>query len=263
VLDLHCHILPGVDDGAIDLPDALDMARDALAQGCRAVCATSHFGESLFETTPRLLRDEHRRLVAALAGDGVALNVFPGAENFLSEDDAGAFAERAIPLGESGRWVLFDFSMREPPRCVGAVIEALRARGRGSVIAHPERNLALMDDPTPIAEWIARGALMQVNAASLVGLLGKDAQEMAEHLLERGAAHVLASDAHDRRKRPFCLADGRKAAEAIVGADEARRLCDDRPWSVVRGEPVPVTVPSLAPRSRGARLLRKLRDLGS
>lgn len=262
MLDLHCHILPGVDDGAIDLPDALDMARDAIAQGCRGVFATSHLGEKLFDTTPEVLRTEHRRLVAALARERIALQVFPAAENFLAEEDPVAFASRAMPLGES-RYVLFDFSMREPPSCVTAAIDALVARDRVAVIAHPERNLALMDDPSPVADWIARGALMQVNAASVLGLLGRDAQETAEHLLERGAAHVLASDAHDRKRRPFCLGDGRKAAETIVGADEAARLCSERPWMIARNEPIEVSTPSLGPRSKGARFLRKLRELGS
>ena len=263
MLDLHCHILPGVDDGAIDLPDALDLARDAVAQGCRAVFATSHYGEQTFDTSPELLRSEHRRLVAALAAEKIPLQVFPGAENFLAEEDPEAFAARAIPLGENGRYVLFDFSMREPPSCVAETISALRARGRVAVIAHPERNLALMDDPSPIAEWIAAGALMQVNAASLIGLLGRDARELAEHLLEHGAAHVLASDAHDHKRRPFCLFYGRQLAAEMVGEEEAERLCAERPWRIARNEPIEVHTPTLGPRSKGARFLRRLRDLGS
>jgi protein-tyrosine phosphatase len=189
MLDLHCHILPGVDDGAIDLPDALDMARDAIEHGCRAVFATSHFGETLFDTTPELLRNEHRRLVVALAAAKVALQVFPGAENFLAEEDPVGFAARAIPLGENGSYVLFDFSMREPPSCVAGRSRPCGLAGAWRSSRTPS-NLALMDDPSPIAEWIASGALMQVNAASPRGSLGRDAQEMAEHLLERGAAHA-------------------------------------------------------------------------
>jgi len=262
VLDLHCHILPGVDDGAIDLHDALEMARAAVAQGCRAVCATSHLGESLFDTSPDLLRDEHRRFRAAVAREGIPLEVFAGAENFLGDEEAERFAARAVPLGEHGRWVLFDFSMREPPPAVGAAIDALAARGLGAVIAHPERNLGLMDDPSPLEAWVARGALLQVNAASLLGMLGKDAQEMAEWLLANGGAHVLASDAHDLARRPFCLAAGRRAAAAIVGEEEAARLCTDRPWSVARGERVRPEPLSLPPRSKGGRLLRRLRRLG-
>jgi protein-tyrosine phosphatase len=262
VLDLHCHILPGVDDGAIDLPDSLEMVRAAVEQGCRAVVATSHLGESLFDTSPELLQAEYARLVDAVASERIPLEIFPGAENFLGREDAVLFAERAVALGRAGRYVLFDFSMREHPPAIEAAIEALHARGRRAIIAHPERNLELMDDPAPITDWIARGALMQINAASLLGLLGRDAQEMAAYLLAGGACHVLASDAHDRSRRPFCLGDGRKAAAEFVGEAEAARLCEENPWKIIRGEDVTTAPPSLTSRSKGARLLRKLRNLG-
>ncbi len=263
MLDLHCHILPGVDDGAVDLVDSLEMARSAVAQGCRAVVATSHLGEALFDTSPELLRTEHAHLVKAIAAERIPLQVLPGAENFLGWDDAPPhFADHAVPLGEIGRYVLFDFSMRERPDGVGAAIAALRAKGRRAVIAHPERNLALMDDPTPIVEWLAAGALLQVNAASLLGLLGRDAQWMSTYLLSSGACHVLASDAHDLRRRPFCLGAGRKALTGLVGDALATRLCEETPWMIARGEDVTTTPAELAPLSKGARLWRKLRSLG-
>lgn len=262
MLDLHCHILPGVDDGAIDLADSLEMARDAVAQGCRALVTTSHLGEALFDTSAELLRVEHARFAKALAAERIPLEVFPGAENYFGREDALTFAERAVGLGPVDRYVLFDFSMREPPPGVDAAIEALKARKRRAIIAHPERNLALMDDPAPLADWVARGALLQINAASILGLLGRDAQEMAAYLLSCGACHVIASDAHDRERRPFCLGDGRKAAAELAGEADAARWCDEHPWKIVRGEDVPTAPLSLAPRSKGARLLRKLRNLG-
>lgn len=263
MVDLHCHILPGVDDGAIDLHDSLQMARAAVEQGCRAVVASSHLGESLFDTTSELLRTEHRKLVSAIEREGIPLRVIPGAENFLPDGDGKAFVENAVPIGENGRWVLFDFSMRRPPGCVGAVIEGLKTRGLGAIVAHPERNVALMDDPSPLADWVAQGALLQVNAASLVGLLGKGPQDTAVWLLETGAAHLLASDAHDLVRRPFCLAAGRKAAAEIVGEAEAEALCGTRPWQVAEGKPLTVAPLKLPSRSKGERLLRKLRRLGN
>lgn len=262
MVDLHCHILPGVDDGAIDLHDSMHMARAAVGQGCKAVVASSHFGEALFDTTPELLRQEHERLVKALAREQIPLQVFPGAENFLPDGDVAEFVRNAIPVGANGRWVLFDFSMRRPPPGVTAAIDGLKRRGLGAIIAHPERNVALMDDPTPLVEWVAHGALLQVNAASLVGLLGKDPQEMAIWLLQNGAAHLMASDAHDLQRRPFCLDDGRHAAAEIVGEDAAELMCRTRPWEIVAGKPVSVAPLELPSRSTGGRLLRRLRRLG-
>jgi protein-tyrosine phosphatase len=262
MLDLHCHILPGVDDGAVDLADAFAMARAALATGCRAVCATSHLGEGLFNTSVEMLATEHAKLVTALRRADIGLEVFPGAENFLPDEISGAeFAEIAIPLGSAGRYVLFDFSMREAPRNVLDAVEALSRQGRVAVIAHPERNRDVQADPAPLVDWVAAGALLQVNAGSVLGMLGDAAQSCAVELLEAGAAHVLASDAHGvERRRPFCLDAGRRAAAEIVGEEEADRLTRERPWSIVRGEDIRVE-PVILPRRGGPRTLwRRLFD---
>jgi protein-tyrosine phosphatase len=262
MLDLHCHILPGVDDGAVDLADALGMAQAAVATGCRAVCATSHLGEGLFDTSAELLAEEHPKLVAALRRARIPLEVYPGAENFLGEEvSAEEFAENAVPLGSPGRYVLFDFSMREVPGHVMEAVEALSRRGRVALIAHPERNRDVQMDPAPLTDWIAAGALLQVNAGSVLGTLGDAAQSCALELLEAGAAHVLASDAHGvERRRPFCLDRGRRAAAEIVGEEEAERLTSARPWAIARGEDVRVEPVSL-PRRGGPRTLwRRLFD---
>lgn len=238
MLDLHCHILPDVDDGALDMPEAFAMARAAIANGSTGVAATSHLGESLFDTTAELLRSTHAELVAALAREGIPLEVHPGAENFLGDGSAEEFATNAVGLGAANRYVLFDFSMRKPPDTVTLAIDAILRGGRTPIIAHPERNLELQRDPSPIALWIERGALMQVNAPSLLGTLGEDARATGMMLLAAGAVHLLASDAHNLRTRPFCLHEGKEAAAEIVGAEEAERMADERPWRVIRGEPI-------------------------
>jgi protein-tyrosine phosphatase len=258
LLDLHCHILPGVDDGAVDLEDAFDMARQALRQECTAVCATSHLWEGLFGTSPETNAREYAALVAAFRLDGMELQVFPGAENFLDHVDPDEFAERAVPLGEAGRYVLLDFAMQAPPPNVPGVIDALKRRGRIAVIAHPERNEDLQADPSPVAEWIERGALIQVNAPSLLGRLGREPREAGEALLAAGAVHVLASDAHSRR-RPFCLGEAREYVAGRVGRVIADKLCRENPWKILRGEAVATGPVALEPRSRAVRFLRRLR----
>ena len=238
MLDLHCHILPGVDDGAVDLPESFAMARAAIASGATGVAATSHLGESLFDTTAELLRSGHGALVAALEREGIPLEVHPGAENFLGDGSAEEFAANAVGLGVANRYVLFDFSLRKPPDSITLAIDAIVRGGRTPIVAHPERNLELQKDPSPIAFWIERGALVQVNAPSLLGQLGEDARTTGMMLLAAGAVHLLASDAHNLRTRPFCLAEGRDAAAEIVGEEEAMRMVYERPWKIVRGEPI-------------------------
>jgi protein-tyrosine phosphatase len=256
MIDLHCHVLPGVDDGAPDLADTLTMARAAVEQGCRAIAATSHLWEGLFGTSPELLEEELPSVVEAVRNAGIPLEVLPGAENYFAGGDPERFAARAVPLCQ-GSSVLVDFSLDEVPDGIIEMIGAFAARGRRPVIAHPERNRELQADPTPIADWIERGAIIQVNASSMLGIHGEEARDAAELLLESGAVHVLASDAHDLRRRPFCLGRGRERAAELVGADEAARLAVERPWRVARGEPIEVVRPTLAPRA-GRGLLRRI-----
>jgi protein-tyrosine phosphatase len=263
MVDLHCHILAAVDDGAVDLADTAEMARTALATGCRAVCATSHLWEGLFATSPELLEAEFVRAVRHLRAEGIELELIPGAENYLSErTPPHEFAEKAVPLGAAGRYVLLDFALDEPPPHVREAVEALAACGRTAVIAHPERNRGLQADIGPVAEWIEAGALIQVNAGSLIGLHGGlGARDTARRLLECGAAHVLASDAHDPgRRRPFCLDQGRVEAAGIVGPEEAERMARERPWRIVRGDDVEVEPPRLEPRRSGRGIWRRLWD---
>lgn len=238
MIDLHCHILPGVDDGAVDLPESFAMARAALADGSTAVVASSHLGESLFDTSAELIRTAHAEVIAALAREGIPLTVHPGAENYLGEIDAAAFARDAVGLGEANVAVLFDFSMRHPPEHVGEAIEALLAGGRTPLLAHPERNLRLQSDPSLIAEWIERGALIQVNAPSLLGTLGAESKILGLRLLEAGAVHLLASDAHNLKTRPFCLGPAKRIAAEIVGEEEAHQMTEGRQAAILRGESV-------------------------
>ncbi|HET9886560.1 MAG TPA: CpsB/CapC family capsule biosynthesis tyrosine phosphatase, partial [bacterium] len=137
MLDLHCHILPGIDDGAVDLPEALAMARAAIANGSTGVAATSHLGESLFDTTAEILRNGHAALVAALEREGIPLEVHPGAENFLGDAaSAEEFAVNAVGLGVANKYVLFDFSMRKPPDSITLAIDAIVRGGRTPILAH-------------------------------------------------------------------------------------------------------------------------------
>lgn len=238
MIDLHCHILPGVDDGAVDLSDSYDMARAALADGSRIIAATSHLGESLFDTTWDLLTQAHGELVSGLEREGIGLEVFLGAENFLGDISPAKFAETARGLGPADRYVLFDFSMRRVPPHVGDAIEAIRGGGRTPIIAHPERNLELQENPSPILEWIEAGALIQVNAPSVVGLLGDEAQKAALQILQADAAHLLASDAHNVKTRPFCLKRAREAVVSLVGEIEAEEMTARRPLGILRGDEV-------------------------
>jgi protein-tyrosine phosphatase len=228
--ELHFHLLPDVDDGPVDLDDAVELARLAVADGTSIVTVTPHVRDLLaggiFDEVPARVRE----LQAALGAAGVPLEVRTGAE--LAHDDVPGLDDRrldAIAQGPPGRrWVLI-----EAPLFGGAAefLDAtaeLRARGFGTLIGHPERCAPLMQSPGAVAAERRVGAWLQVNGSSLTGLHGEQAREWGMELLRSGRAEVIASDAH-RPSRPSVLSAAlevvvaggvpRSAAEAFVGAN--------------------------------------------
>ncbi|MGZ4184370.1 MAG: CpsB/CapC family capsule biosynthesis tyrosine phosphatase [Solirubrobacteraceae bacterium] len=207
-IDLHCHLLPGLDDGARDLGDAVEMARQAEADGIGAVCATPHIRHdhavAIAELPGRLAE-----LSAAVRTAGCATRILSGGEVAVTAlDDLGDDDLGALSLGGSARWILL-----EPPpgpidhRLRGAVT-ALRTRGFRALIAHPERHLA-PDLSGRLQSLVALGALVQVTAAALTEEATRPG--MAE-LVRAGVVHVLGSDAHSSRfGRPVALAAALKA----------------------------------------------------
>ena len=228
--ELHFHLLPDVDDGPVDLDEAIELARLAVADGTSLVTVTPHvrdlLAQGILAEVPARVRD----VAAALQAAGVPLEVGAGAE--LAHDDVPLLADRdldAIAQGPRGaRWVLL-----EAPLFGGdldgflAATDEVRARGFGTLIGHPERCAVLMQDPGAVAAERRAGARMQVNGSSLTGLHGADARAWGVRLLRAGDADLIASDAH-RPSRPPVLsaaldelvADGmaRGASETLVGA---------------------------------------------
>ena len=233
VIDLHCHILPGIDDGALDLADSVAMARIAAGDGIETVCATPHIRHDHDVRIPELtgrvaeLNDELRRAevpVEVVTGGEVAETALDG----LDEAEL-----RAVSLGGAG-WILLEprpGPLGEP--LVGAV-EGLREAGFGCLIAHPERHLSA-DLPEQIGRLIGAGALVQATAAHVAEGQARDGMLA---LARRGLIHVLASDAHSSHGgRPLRLSDGLAALESL---DSLRPhlpwMAREAPAAILRGE---------------------------
>lgn len=232
MIDLHSHLLPGIDDGAPDLEAALAMARAAVAAGITHSVLTPHFQPGRFDNE---IDDVGARLLAfraALAEHGIPLAVAVAGE-VRAGPEAMAWAEAgALPL--LGRLdgqplVLLEFAHEQLPPGSEKLVAWLVRRGVRPLVAHPERNKAVVRRLDAIAPLVAEGALLQVTADALCGGFGPLPQARAIELLERGWVSVLASDAHNLVRRPPRLEPGRQAAAAIVGEAESWRLVRERP----------------------------------
>jgi len=242
VIDLHAHILPALDDGALDLADSLAMARVAARDGISVVCATPHVRgdhDVRIEELPERLRELQR----AIDGAGIELRVASGGEvSALVADSLSERHLRAISLG-GGDWILLEPAPGPITDELAALVERLAARGARTVLAHPERH-AGADFEATLHDLRERGCLLQWTADFLAG---GDAGtvELIGRLAREGLVHLLASDAHSSHGgRPLKLSHGAERLRALGLEELASWSVRDGPAAVLRGGPV--TLPSVA-----------------
>ena len=200
LIDLHSHILPGIDDGSERDRDSVEMARLAAADGISVVACTPHRGYS-YDTTPERVVDGIEALQPQIDATGIPLRLVSGLE--IAIDRAIQMDEqelRAATLGGNGRWLLIEMPFHGWPLELPDLLTALEVRGFSAVIAHPERSQSVQAMPDRMRDIVGRGAIVQLTAASLTGENGPRALRCAEHLLHAGFAHIIASDLSAREQ---------------------------------------------------------------
>lgn len=248
MVDIHCHILPGVDDGSPSMEGSLEMARMAADTGVTDIIATPHCnlpGDGPGNYRSPELDAALTRLRQALTREGIPLAVHPGAEVFCTPElDRLLDRQRLQTLG-GGRYLLAEFYFDESAEFMEQCFRAIRRRSLVPVAAHPERYDAVQRDPYIIRRWFEGGVVIQLNKGSILGRLGRRAQDTALWLLDRGLAHTAASDAHSpdvRTPRMDLLKDllRREYAPAcswLLLEENPRRILENRPL-VETGQPI-------------------------
>ncbi len=234
MIDLHCHILPGIDDGAPDLATSLAMARIAVADGIKVIACTPHIYPGLYENDAAGIRLAIVALQAALDAEGIELKLVEGADVHLTPELLVDLAAGRIPTLNGTRYLLLEPPHHvAPPRFEEQVFNLL-ANGYVPLITHPER-LTWIEMNYPMFLRIAKGgAWLQVTAGALTGRFGTRPRYWAERLLDEGPVQVIATDAHSVHRRPPLLAEARVAAEKRVGTAESWALVRDRPAAILQ-----------------------------
>jgi len=237
MIDIHTHILPGIDDGVRTEDEAVEFARVAESDGVRTIVATPHCKEGFFFNDRATVLPLVERLRRRLDAEGVGVSLVPGAEVHLCTDLVERVRDgRAPTLGDNGRTLLLELSLSQYPPDLEDLVFQLKLAGLIVVFAHPERIRYFQDDVRRYEEVVRLGAFGQLTTGSLLGTFGNTAQEFSDELVRRGLVHVIASDAHNVRGRPPVLREAVEALVPMVGEEYARAMADDAPRALLAGE---------------------------
>jgi protein-tyrosine phosphatase len=256
VIDLHSHLLPGIDDGPSSMRDSVAMARAAYDTGVRTMVCTPHMAPG-YPTEPGRVHEAVGALREALDAAEVPLEILPGGEIALDWIEGMSESDLLLAsIGGEGRWVLLEMPFRGWPLRLPAILRDLEMRGYGAILAHPERAEAIQRAPDRMRDIVGRGALVQLTASSFLGEHGPAARRAALLLLAGNAAHFLASDAHSAGPwRPPDLDAGLQAAADALDAHPQTLswMVREGPAAVVEGRPVrpPRLTPGRRPRGDG------------
>jgi protein-tyrosine phosphatase len=265
MIDLHCHVLPGIDDGPATLEESLDLARVAEKAGMTTVVATPHVSWR-YVNGPQVIREGLHAVRRAVRAARIELDVRPGAEievarlGDLSDDELCA-----LRLGD-GPWLMIESPLTWGVMDLESVLDAVHRRGHWIVLAHPERSPLFLREPRRLGALVSRGMLCSLTASSLVGAFGPEIRSFALALAREGLVHNVTSDAHDAVRRPPVVRSNILAAAAHMPELSARVewLTYEMPRAILEGDPLP-SPPAASDAARPRRLpwhRRRDRSLG-
>jgi protein-tyrosine phosphatase len=234
MIDLHSHILPGIDDGAKTLDESLEMARIAVADGIHTMACTPHIYPGMYMNDGPGIALARKVLQAELDRAGIPLKLVVGADVHLVPGLLDGLKAGRVPTLNRSRYFLLEPSHTTPPPGLEDSVFNLIASGYTPIITHPER-LTWVESHYPVFQrLIEQGAWMQVTAGALTGMFGKRAQYWGERFVGEGHTHILATDAHSTGRRLPRLSEGLAVARRLVGDAEAGRMVIERPRAVLQ-----------------------------
>jgi len=236
LIDIHSHVLPGLDDGPRTLKESLSMCKLYVADGVTTVVATPHMGDSRFDVKPQSVRSAACQLSEACRQHGLDLEILPGGDVRLEPELLDAIdAGRALTLADTGKYLLLELPLQTAPS-LGDLIPELSLRGIIPILSHPERNMELWRKPHRLAEMVEAGCLVQITAGSLFGNFTAAAKRTAERFLKMNLVHAVASDAHSALGRRPQLRRTAAVLDSMAGEGAAARLLRENPFRIINGK---------------------------
>ena len=237
MIDIHCHILPMIDDGASDLAESVALARLAVSSGVTGIIATPHLQGDWqgLELIPKLL-SRYESLNKILAWQKIPLTLYHGAEILCTPDTVSIARQKLFPTLGDSNYLLTEFFFNESAEFMSKTLSALADCGYRPVIAHPERYDAVQRSPQLIEKWFFQGLVIQLNKGSLLGAFGPEVEEAAHWILSSGLAHAIASDAHSSRRRTTDMMELRRFLQDNCPPRYVQVLLEENPARIVANQ---------------------------
>lgn len=236
--DIHCHIIPNIDDGADSMMVALAMAKQAVTNGTHRVVATPHQLGVNNKVTTDAIKTGAVLLQDQVNSQNIELTVLPGADVRIDPELPTLLRQgKVLTLADRGKHVLLELP-HDTYYPLDQLLKSLRRQGLIGILSHPERNRGIIKDPDVMWDVVESGGLLQITAGSLTGDFGSSCQEIAELAIDEGLVHFIASDAHDTKHRPFGMRDAYDTICDMAGGKLADLVCCENPARVFEGDDV-------------------------
>jgi len=220
MIDIHSHILPGIDDGAKTIQDSIDMAKQAVSEGIHTIIATPHHKNGKFDNIKSDILPLVDELNTTFKQENINLQVLPGQECRIYGEILEDYQKGDIlPLNQSSHYLFIEFPSSSVPRYAERLLYDIQVEGLTPVIVHPERNAELIERPDKLYKLVKNGAVTQLTASSLTGYFGKNIQKFSQQMIQANLTHFIASDAHNIHNRTFKMEEAMDYIEKKYGID--------------------------------------------
>lgn len=228
MIDIHCHILPGVDDGPTQLAESIEMAKAAVAEGIRLIIATPHHDNGHYDNPKQTVLNNVNALNNVLRAESIGLEILPGQEVRITGDLLNNYnAGNVLSLVDGRQYIMIELPSNHVPAYTKRLLYDLQMDGLLPIIVHPERNLELVSSPHLLYEFVKNGALTQITAGSISGFFGKKIKKFSLQLIEANLTHYIASDAHNLTNRKFHMVHAFDEIEKNFGVDMVYGFMDN------------------------------------
>ena len=251
MIDLHCHLLPGVDDGPQTIDDSIALAKKLVEDGVKQVVVTPHMLDGVYNVTMKQLLDGLQDLQKVLQNNNIDLQVFPGADIHINSQLVKLINEETVAtIANKKKYILLEPDNNIWGDIVEQVVFSLQIKSITPIITHPERYHVVQEDIWRLKSLAEANVPIQVTAASICGFFGKRVQKCSRELFKNNLAHIVASDAHGVRKRPPFMTEARKIMCKWLPKDQVEDIFDVYPKKILDGEYIQLPPPQQKRRWR-------------